>query len=86
MAAITALEPKPESTLRTLVEGRWPWRLHATYDETRSRALDVYERASHGQPIGELTWFPDHCETIADCTIDRIAALGGGVANAHGQG
>jgi len=24
---------------------RWPWRLHATYDEPISRALDVYEQS-----------------------------------------
>ncbi|MGG2474154.1 hypothetical protein ACNVD4_02215, partial [Rhizobium sp. BR5] len=27
-----------------LAENRWPWRLHATYDETISRSLDVFEK------------------------------------------
>ena len=30
--------------LRLLAENRWPFRLHATYDETITRALDVFER------------------------------------------
>jgi predicted amidohydrolase YtcJ len=30
-----------------------------------------------------LNWFFDHAETISDRSIDRIAALGGGIAVQH---
>ena len=69
--------------MRILAENRWPWRLHATYDETISRALDVFERVNQDIPLAGLNWFFDHAETISDASIDRIAALGGGIAVQH---
>jgi hypothetical protein len=77
------MEPELESVIRKLVENKWPWRLHATYDETISRALDVYEKVNRDMPFNGLHWFFDHCETISDRNIDRIAALGGGIAVQH---
>src|SRR5258708_2294422 len=38
------MEGDLEGVIRVLVENRWPWRMHATYDETISRALDVFEK------------------------------------------
>src|SRR6266404_3918890 len=35
------MERELEDVVRILAMNRWPWRLHATYDETISRALDV---------------------------------------------
>src|SRR5437764_6317768 len=72
-----------EEVMRILVQNRWPWRLHATYDETISRALDTFERVNQDIPIDGLHWFIDHAETISDRSIDRIAALGGGIAVQH---
>src|SRR6266702_2063854 len=72
-----------EAVVRILGENRWPWRLHATYDETISRALDVFERVNQDIPLSGLNWFFDHAETISDQSIDRIAALGGGIAVQH---
>ena len=69
--------------VRILAQNRWPWRLHATYDETISRALDVFERVNQDIPLDGLHWFFDHAETISDQSIDRIAALGGGIAVQH---
>ncbi len=77
------MEPELESVVRILAENRWPWRLHATYDETISRALDVFEKVDRDVPLQGLHWFFDHAETISDRSIDRIAALGGGVAVQH---
>ena len=84
------LEPRPEmppvmekelkAVIRHLVENRWPFRLHATYDETISRALDVYEEVNREVPFEGLHWFFDHCETISDRNMERIKALGGGIA------
>ncbi|MEM5329250.1 amidohydrolase [Paraburkholderia sp. JHI2823] len=87
------LEPRPdlpeemekelEGVVRLLVQNRWPWRLHATYDESISRFLDVFERVNADTPFNGLRWFFDHCETISDRNIERIAALGGGIAVQH---
>ncbi len=77
------MEPELEAVVRILVQNRWPWRLHATYDETISRALDVYERVNRDTPLEGLHWFFDHAETISERSMDRIAALGGGVAVQH---
>jgi predicted amidohydrolase YtcJ len=77
------MEGELEGVIRTLVQNRWPWRLHATYDETIGRALDVYERVARDMPFEGLHWFFDHAETISERNIDRIAALGGGIAVQH---
>src|SRR5712672_440249 len=77
------MEAELEGVVRILVQNRWPWRLHATYDETISRALDVFERVNRDIPLDGLHWFFDHAETISDQSIDRIAALGGGIAVQH---
>jgi predicted amidohydrolase YtcJ len=77
------MESELEAVVRILVQNRWPWRLHATYDETISRALDVFERVNQDMPLEGLHWFFDHAETISDKSIDRIAALGGGIAVQH---
>lgn len=77
------MESELEAVVRILAQNRWPWRLHATYDETISRALDVFERVNQDIPLDSLNWFFDHAETISDKSIDRIAALGGGIAVQH---
>ncbi|WFR97913.1 amidohydrolase [Rhizobium tumorigenes] len=77
------MEGELEEVVRVLAENRWPWRLHATYDETISRALDVFEKVNKDIPLEGLNWFFDHAETISDRSIDRIAALGGGIATQH---
>jgi len=84
------LEPRPDlppvmeaelqAVIRHLVANRWPFRLHATYDETITRALHVYEEVNRDIPLAGLHWFFDHCETISDRNIERIKALGGGIA------
>jgi len=77
------MEGDLEEVVRILAENRWPWRLHATYDETISRALDVFEKVNQEIPLDGLNWFFDHAETISEQSIDRIAALGGGIAVQH---
>jgi predicted amidohydrolase YtcJ len=77
------MEGELETVVRILAENRWPWRMHATYDETISRALDVFERVNQDIPLSGLNWFIDHAETISDYSIDRIVALGGGIAVQH---
>jgi hypothetical protein len=77
------MEGELEGVVRILLQNKWPWRMHATYDETISRALDVFEKVNQDMPLEGLHWFFDHAETISDESIDRIAALGGGIAVQH---
>jgi len=77
------MEGELEEVVRILAHNRWPWRLHATYDETISRALDVFEKVNQDIPMQGLNWFFDHAETISDKSMARIAALGGGIAVQH---
>lgn len=79
----SSMEGELEDVVRILAENRWPWRLHATYEETIHRALNVFERVNRDIPLKGLNWFFDHAETISDRSIDRIAALGGGIAVQH---
>lgn len=78
-----SMEGDLEPVVRLLAENRWPWRLHATYDETITHALNVYEKVARDVPFDGLHWFFDHAETISERNIDRIAALGGGIAVQH---
>ncbi len=78
-----SMEDDLEPVIRLLAEHKWPWRLHATYDQTIGRALDVYEKVAKDIPFDGINWFFDHAETITDRNIDRIAALGGGIAVQH---
>jgi predicted amidohydrolase YtcJ len=77
------MEGDLEPVVRLLAEQRWPFRLHATYDETISRALDVFEKVDRDVPLAGLNWFFDHAETISDRNIERVARLGGGIAVQH---
>lgn len=78
-----SMEAELESVVGLLARNRWAFRLHATYDESISRALDVFERVNREVPIGDLRWFFDHCETISERNIERVRALGGGIAIQH---
>ena len=87
------LEPRPDmpdrmegeltNVVRLLAEHGWPFRLHATYDETITRALNVFEAVNREIPLKGLNWFIDHAETISDRNIERIRALEGGIAVQH---
>ena len=87
------LEPRPNlpevmedelyRVVKLLAENNWAFRLHATYDESITRALNVYERVHREIPIDKLGWFIDHAETISDKNIERIKTLGGGIAIQH---
>ncbi|MGO2452803.1 amidohydrolase [Pseudomonas taetrolens] len=74
------MEQDLEPVVRHLVEHRWPFRLHATYDESISRMLDVFEKVNQDIPFNGLPWFFDHAETITPRNIERVRALGGGIA------
>lgn len=77
------MEAELERVVRHLAQAKWPFRLHATYDETIGRALDVFEKVNREAPLSNLHWFFDHAETISPRNIDRVMALGGGIAVQH---
>jgi predicted amidohydrolase YtcJ len=87
------LQPRPElsasmeselsQVVGLLARERWPFRIHATYDESISRMLDVFEAVDREIPFNGLHWLIDHAETIGSRNIDRVKALGGGIAIQH---
>jgi len=77
------MESELEAVIRALVAARWPFRIHATYDETIERFLNVFERGNREVPFTGLRWFFDHAETISEKNIERTRALGGGIAIQH---
>jgi predicted amidohydrolase YtcJ len=77
------LEDELYRVVRHLAENRWPFRIHGTYDESISRFLDVFERVNAEIPLEGLHWFIDHAETVTQRNLDRIKALGGGIAIQH---
>jgi len=76
----TVMEEELSRVVHLLAENRWPFRLHATYDESISRFLDVFERIDREIPFDGLRWFFDHAETITPRSLERVKALGGGIA------
>src|SRR5947207_5662219 len=87
------LEPRPDlnaswegelkDVVSLLAANKWPFRLHATYDESITRFLNVFEEVYREVPFKGLNWFFDHCETITDRNLERVKALGGGIAIQH---
>lgn len=77
------MEAELERVVRHLVANRWPFRLHATYNESISRMLDVFEKVNRDIPFDGLHWIFDHAETITPANIERVKALGGGIAVQH---
>ncbi|MGY0633871.1 amidohydrolase [Luteimonas sp. A478] len=63
-----------------LVEKQWPLRQHATYGESVSRILDVFERVKEEQGRFVPRWAIDHAETVTDEDLQRIKDMGGGIA------
>lgn len=77
------MESELEVVLRELVVHHWPFRIHATYDESIRRFLNIIERVNRDVPFNGLRWFLDHAETISDESMARVAALHGGIAIQH---
>lgn len=68
------------AVIREMVRQRWPFSIHATYDETISFILDAIEAVDREAPLNGLRFAIDHAETISDRNIERVRALGGGIA------
>jgi predicted amidohydrolase YtcJ len=83
MTARPELNPQMERELtdvtRLVAQKQWPIRQHATYDESISRILDVFERIFRETGY-RARWGIDHAETITPRNIARIKAMGGAIA------
>jgi len=83
MAPRPALKESMEADLtavvRLLAEKQWPLRIHATYDESIGRMLNVFAPIFRDTNY-KARWFIDHAETISPANIARVKALGGAVA------
>jgi len=77
------MEGNLKAVIQLLVQKRWPFRLHATYNESITRDLNVIEEVNKETPLNGLAWFIDHAETISEENMQRIKALGGGIAIQH---
>lgn len=73
------MEAELEGVVRVLAEHQWPIRIHATYDESITRVLNVFERVFRETGY-RGRWAIDHAETVSGTNIARIKALGGGIA------
>lgn len=80
---VDSLETELKSVVSLLAENHWAFRLHATYDESIDRFLNVFEDVNRKIPFNGLHWFFDHAETISDRNLERVKALGGGIAVQH---
>lgn len=77
------MEEQLKSVLELLVKNKWPFRIHATYNESITRFLNVIESINKETPLNGLTWFFDHAETVSEENLKRIKSLGGGIAIQH---
>lgn len=77
------MENNLKAVVSLLVKKRWPFRIHATYNESISRDLDVLEAVNKEMPFNGLVWFFDHAETVSEVNLQRIRSLGGGIAIQH---
>lgn len=78
-----SMEANLKAVLQLLVKKRWPFRIHATYNESIARDLNVIEAINQESPLNGLTWIIDHAETISEENLQRIKRLGGGIAIQH---
>ena len=73
------MESELTAVTRVLAKAQWPIRIHATYNESISRMLDVFERVFK-ETNYRSRWCIDHAETISDKNLLRIKAMGGAIA------
>ena len=69
--------------LRKLVESNWPFRQHATFNQTITDYLDIYESVNRDVPLSKHRWLFDHAELATPDSLKRVRDLGGGIAVQH---
>ena len=73
------MEGELEEVVRILVQNKWPWRLHATYDETISRAGAKlpWQRLGTPEEIGRGIVFL--CDPASDYITGSWLKIDGGI-------
>ena len=66
-----SLEGELKDVMTLLASNKWPFRLHATYNESIERFLNVFEEVNRDVPFNGLHWFFDHAETVTDRNLER---------------
>jgi predicted amidohydrolase YtcJ len=74
------MESKLAEVATYLAAKGWPIRMHASYDSTATRILDVLERVNREVPLANVRWALDHCEGLSPRSLERVAAMGGRIA------
>lgn len=77
-----AMESEIEPIAKLLATNKWPFRIHATYNEPIDRFLNVFERVNGRTPFA-TRFIIDYVERITERNSERIKALGGGIAIQH---
>ena len=73
------MEAELSAVVRVLAKHQWPIRIHATYDQSITRVLDVFETVFRETGY-RARWCIDHAETIGPGNLARVKAMGGGIA------
>jgi predicted amidohydrolase YtcJ len=74
------MESELKPILKLLFKHQWIFRIHATYDESIARVLNVVEEIKkEGGPFPDR-FIIDHAETVTYKNLQRIKALGGGIS------
>lgn len=76
------MEDKLAPIVNKMVKNGWDFRIHATYNESIERILNVLEAELGTNPKG-IRFIIDHAETVTKKNIDRIKKLGGGISVQH---
>jgi len=71
------MEEKLFEVLKFIASNGWPFRMHASFDFTAKRILDVVEKVHREVPVDKLRWGLEHCEGISARTIERLQMMGG---------
>ena len=83
------LAPRPElapemeagltEVVTVLARAQWPIRIHATYDQSITRFLAVFERVFRATGY-RARWAFDHAEGISPANIAKVKTMGGGIS------
>ncbi|WP_413558962.1 amidohydrolase [Bdellovibrio sp. HCB209] len=74
------MEAELKPILKLLFKHQWIFRIHATYDESIARILNVVEEIKKEGGAFPDRFIIDHAETVSYKNLQRIKSLGGGIS------
>jgi predicted amidohydrolase YtcJ len=79
-AGATPIAPNFEAALKLIAAHGWAFHQHSlTLNEARFIA-DTFEAVNRTTPIADLRWALDHARGIDEATVNRLKAVGAGIA------